>query len=71
MEFLVYYFIVALVGQILYIKCAFASSMWIARKTAKLFTCLGGLTQLRQSIISLNYNIKHLPDLVHVYWTYF
>ena len=29
-----------------------ASSMWIARKTAKLFTCLGSLTQLGQSIVN-------------------
>ena len=28
-----------------------ASPMWIAHKTAKLFTCLGGSSQLGQSII--------------------
>ena len=44
-----------------------ASSMRIARKTAKLFTCLGSSTQLGQSIIgtSLRLNISH--ELVNKY----
>ena len=62
MEFIVCYFLVALESQIIYIYIYIyiphlqaerigASSMRIARKTAKLFVCLGSSTQLGQSII--------------------
>ena len=62
MEFIVCYFLIALESQILYIYSAFvagwigASFMQIARKTAKLFTCLGSSTQLRQSIVHTIYS---------------
>ena len=55
MEFFSLNFLVALDSQILYINSAFAefigaNSMQIACKTAKLFTCLGGPTQLGHTI---------------------
>ena len=55
--FIVCYFLVALDSQIIYINAPLrsesidASSRQIAGKTRKLFTHLGGQTQLRQSIV--------------------
>ena len=57
-SFLVWYFLVALESQIIYIynerlqvESIGASPMWIARKTVKFFTCLGGFSQLRHTIV--------------------
>ena len=69
MEFLVCYFFVALDSQILYINAQLraesidASSMRIACKMAKLFTCLGGPTQLGQSIV-LSHSMMSLYDII-------